>query len=312
MLERDELEQAATWYVQMTDMPGDTATIAAWQRWLAASERHRQAWAQVQRLHQQCAGLTPDVALPTLASIRARRRQVAKLLGVLLVAGAAGTGALMARPLPARMAQYRTNKGERQDLRLHDGTHLVINAQSAVDIDYTEHWRKVYLHEGELLLETAPDAAHRPLLVLTAEGSVRALGTRFSVSRQYDHSTVQVFEHAVEVRPLDTPSQVVQLESGHQLTFDRKGSGPASLVPAASDAWTRGMLVAFDWPLGQVVEQLRRYRPGYLGCAPSAASLRITTTLRLDDSDAALGNLAGALPIRVRYLTPYWAWIDLA
>ncbi|WP_028695482.1 FecR domain-containing protein [Pseudomonas cremoricolorata] len=312
MLERKELEAAANWYVQLTAQPGHAPTQAAWQRWLAADTRHAQAWAQVEKLQRQFAQLSPEQALPTLAGARARRRQVLKVLGVLLAAGATGTGALLVEPLPSRLARYRTGKGERRHLQLADGSRLLLDTDTRADVHFNERRREVQLHRGRLLLESAADPAHRPLLVLTPQGSVRALGTRFSVSSQGEHSTVQVFEHAVELRPLNNPGALLRVEAGERSSFDRQGHDAIAALPPGSDGWTRGMLMTLDWRLREVLTELARYRPGYLTCTDAAAGLRVTGAFRLDDSDAALGNLASALPIRIQYLTRYWVRIDLA
>lgn len=80
----------------------------------------------------------------------------------------------------------------------------------------------------------------------------------------------------------------------------------------ASDAWTRGMLMALDWPLRRLVAELGRYRPGYLACSEAVGNLRVTGAFRLDDTDTVLENLATSLPVRVQSLTRYWVRIDAA
>ncbi|MCU1724040.1 FecR domain-containing protein [Pseudomonas sp. 5P_5.1_Bac1] len=312
MLDRNVLEAAATWYVQLSAAPAGDRERAAWQAWLAKDARHAEAWAQVERLQRQFAVLSPEVALPALAGVRARRRAVTKVLGILLAAGATGAAVFTVEPLSSRMAQYHTGKGERRHLQLADGSQMTLNTDSAVDVNFSSELSEIRLHRGEVLLETASDPARRPLLVHTPEGSVRALGTRFSVFSHDGRSDVRVFEHAVELRPSQAPSAVLRLDAGQQSSFDRRRLGPAGVVPVASDAWTNGMLMTLDWRLADVVRELGRYRPGYLACAEAVSGLRVTGAFRLDDTDTVLANLAGALPIRVRYLTRYWVRIEAA
>lgn len=312
MLDRKVLQAAATWYVQLSAAPAGGREREAWQAWLAKDARHAEAWRQVEKLQDQFSVLSPDIALPALAGVRARRRAVGKLLGLLLAAGATGATLFSVEPLSSRMARYRTGKGERQHLQLDDGTQLALNTDSAADVFFTAELREIRLYHGEVLLQTAADPARRPLVVHTPEGSVRALGTRFSVFSEGGRSQVRVFEHAVELRPSAAPSGVLRLAAGEQSTFDRSRFDPASAVPVASDAWTNGMLMALDWRLGELVRELGRYRQGYLSCAEAVAGLRVTGSFRVDDTDTVLANLAGALPIRVRYLTRYWVRIDAA
>ncbi|MEE1923934.1 FecR domain-containing protein [Pseudomonas sp. 148P] len=312
MLDREVLEAAATWYVNLSAAPADEGERKAWRLWLAQDVRHAEAWTQVEQLQQRMALLSPETALPALADVRARRRAVHKVLGLLLMAGAGGASLLAVEPLSSRMAQYRTAKGERRQLQLVDGSQLTLNTDSAVDVHYGSELREIRLHRGELLLQTASDPACRPLLVHTGQGSVRALGTRFSVYSHDDRSDVQVFEHAVELRAAARPDAVVRLEAGQQASFDALGIAPPRPLDDSSDAWTRGMLMAFDWPLRRVVAELARYRPGYLACSDAVAHLRVTGALRVDDTDTVLENLATALPIRVHSLTRYWVRIDAA
>ena len=312
MLDREVLEAAATWYVNLSAAPACEQEYKAWRAWLAEDLRHAEAWTQVEQLQQRLALLAPDMALPALADVRARRRAVNKLLGLLLMAGAGGASLLTVEPLSSRLAEYRTAKGERRELQLADGSRLILNTDSAADVEYSASLREIRLHRGELLLQTASDPASRPLLVHTAQGSVRALGTRFSVYSHDGRSEVRVFEHAVEIRPASTPEHVRRIDAGQQAAFDSQQWQDIAPLADASDAWTRGMLMALDWPLPRLLQELGRYRPGYLGCAEALGGLKVTGAFRLDDTDSVLNYLASALPVRVRYLTRYWVRLEAA
>lgn len=309
-LDRQVLQAAATWYVQLNAAPPSEREQQAWRTWLEENAAHAQAWARVEKLQRQLGALPQEVALPTLAGVRARRRAVLKTLGLLLAASATGWGALELDPLPARIAQYRTAKGERRHLQLVDGSQLDLNTHSAVDVHYSARVRQVQLHRGEILIQTAADPSGRPFVVHTPEGSVQALGTRFVVRSEAGHTQVQVLQHAVQVRPLQDTHQVLRLEAGQQAGFDRHQLGTTSPLPAGSDAWAQGMLMAIDWRLGDLLEEIARYRPGVLQCSPAVAGLRLSGAFRLDDSDTLLQNLNSSLPVRVRYLTRYWVRVE--
>ena len=61
-----------------------------------------------------------------------------------------------------------------------------------------------------------------------------------------------------------------------------------------------------DARLGDVIDELARYRPGVLQCDAASARLRVSGTFRLDSTDAVLANLQATLPIQVKYFTRYW------
>ncbi|WP_134583191.1 FecR domain-containing protein, partial [Pseudomonas aeruginosa] len=177
-LEIEVLEAAATWYVRFGAEPPNDGERQAWREWLEADPRHRRAWERIERLQGQWAALPAETSLHTLAGVRARRRALLKTLA--LLACAAGSGWLASGGLPYRalLAGERTGVGERRQLRLADGTRVDLSSATALDLAYDESLRQAYLWRGEILVESAQSA--RPFLVHTAQGSVRALGTRFS------------------------------------------------------------------------------------------------------------------------------------
>ncbi|PYG96475.1 iron dicitrate transport regulator FecR, partial [Arthrobacter stackebrandtii] len=179
-LDRDTLEAAARWYVELRCGADDTLR-AAHQRWLSSNPQHLLAWERLARLQGKLAQVTPGIARPTLTSARAKRREVLKVLSVLLVGSATG-GVVLQDGIVARLtADVRTGVGQQRSLRLDDGTQLRLNTDTAVDIRYNGEWRALELLKGEILVQTASDALSRPFVVHTGQGSVRALGTRFIV-----------------------------------------------------------------------------------------------------------------------------------
>lgn len=310
MLERQVLEAAATWYVQLNGAPPSEAERQAWRAWLEQHPAHAAAWARVEKLQRQLGSVPQEVALPTLAGVRARRRAVLKTLGVLLAAGALGLG--VREPLPGWLAEQRTARGERRQLRLADGSRLELNTASALDLSFGSELREVLLRHGEVLIETAADPARRPFVVHLPEGSVRALGTRFCVRSEEGRARVAVFEHAVEVRPLRHDGLPRRLEAGLALSFDAQDMGEPQALAPGEGAWRQGMLSVIDWRLADVVAELARYRRGCLQCAEAVADLRLSGAFSVDDTDLALENLTASLPVRVHYLTRYWACVEPA
>jgi transmembrane sensor len=304
------LEAAARWYVDLRGEGPDDGLREAHRRWLERDPRHVQAWERLARLQDKLGQLSPAVARPTLASARAKRRDVLKVLSILLMAGAAGTLAWNTTPLPTLMADQRTGTGERRRVRLDDGSQLQLNTATAVDIRYSAHLREVRLLQGEIQIETARDASARPFVVHTAEGSIRALGTRFVVRHDTEQTLVSVQEHAVEVRSAVLSGPAVRVDAGQQVSFRRDAVDAVQRASAQSDAWTRDMLVVNDWRLEDFVRELQRYRPGHLGCDPAVAALRISGAFHLTSTDTILDNLTSTLPVRIRRFSRYWASVE--
>ena len=311
-LDLKTLEAAATWYVQLNDGTNDEARTRAWRAWLKACPQHAVAWGRVEKLQSQWAMIAPEAALSSLDAARAQRRDVLKILGMLLAVGSGTWLAGEQVPYRALLAEHRTGRRERRSLRLDDGSQLELNADTSVDIHFDSQQRLIRLHRGEILVQTAKDPDQRPLIVHTADGSVRALGTRFSVRQLPGQTRVGVEQSAVEIRPYGQIDQCLRLEAGQQVTFDSDDIGRVEGLPLASTAWVQGMLSVDDWRLGDFVEELGRYRPGILRCATAVADLRISGAFRIYDTETILENLSKTLPVKVRFLTRYWASIEPA
>ncbi|MFJ4376407.1 FecR domain-containing protein [Pseudomonas japonica] len=307
-LSREILERAAHWYVELRCQP-DAATRAAHNQWLDSDPRHRQAWARLDRLQDTFAGVAPPLARSTLAGARAKRREVLKVLSLLLAAGGAGGLAWRGGALPDLLADQRTATGERRALALEDGSQVQLNTASAMDIRYSAHLRRIDLLDGEILVQTAPDTLDRPFVVHTAEGRIRALGTRFLVRREGGLTRVGVLEHAVQVHCARS-QQTLRVDAGQQLAFSAEQPGPLRPLAPQADAWSHGMLVVSDWRLGDFIAELQRYRPGRLSCAEGIAGLRISGAFQLADSDIVLDNLTATLPVRIRRFSRFWVRVE--
>ncbi|TFF52746.1 iron dicitrate transport regulator FecR [Pseudomonas putida] len=306
------LEAAATWYVQLNDGANSEARTQAWRQWLQASPQHAAAWARVEKLQQQWAMVPPQAALSGLGAAQAQRRDVLKVLGLLMAMGGGSWLAAEQVPHRALLAQHSTRTGERRALHLEDGSQLELNVDTALDVRYATKVRAIQLYQGEILVRPVSDRQQRPFIVHTDDGSVLALSTAFSIRKLAQETRVGVLEASVEVRPLRHPDRVLQLHAGQQVSFDQDVVLDAHALPADSTAWLQGMLSVNDWRLGDFLEELGRYRPGVLRCASSIQAMSISGAFRIDDTDIALANLPKTLPVKVRYLSRYWVNVEPA
>ncbi|MGE8409868.1 MAG: FecR domain-containing protein [Pseudomonas sp.] len=309
-LDLKTLAVAAQWYVDL--ISGGEATREAHQQWLRDDPRHAQAWRRVEKLQTTFGQLDPRAVRPALQSSRAKRRAVLKVLALLI--GTSGLLGIGTRTEPWRrmMADYATGTGERLPVTLADGSSLVLNTGTALDVSFDDSLRQVVLREGEVFIQTAPDPLARPFIVRTAFGDLRALGTRFLVRLHPTGARVSVLEHAVEWRSPLPGSPPVRINAGQQLDFSSSAAGVPVPLAKGADAWRDNLLVVSDWRLGDVIAELSRYRRGHLGCDGRVAGLRISGSFQLGDIDGVLDNLSAMLPIRLRRFTRFWTQVEPA
>ena len=293
------LGEAADWLITLHYEQPSAAQRAAFERWRARSAAHDAAWLRAESMLGAFAQVPAEVCRKTLGSARRpdRRRSLA-LLGSLLLAAPTGWLAWRGQYWREWMADQVTATGEQRTLTLPDGSRLTLNTASAVAIRFTGAERRVRLLAGEILITTQADA--RPFLVQTRQGTAQALGTRFSVRRVDEDTTrVAVFEHAVALQTVQGATR--RLAQGSAADFGAAAIGATSAVEPSAALWERGMLLAKNMRLAEVLAEMARYRRGALHCAPAVAGLRVSGALSLKDTDASLALLAQSLPVRIAH-----------
>ena len=308
-------EQAIDWMVRLRAGTPDAALLERFNAWLAMDRAHSQAWAKLQErlggsfntvraLDRRLPGQASEARQLLLQPHGSRRDALRVIAGLGLLGGGVWLGA-GSQLGDALLADLHTGRGERQNFKLADGSRLSLNANSAVDLRFDDKQRLVILRHGELVIDVAPDP-RRPLRVRTAEGEVRALGTRFLVAQEQKASRLVVLQHSVEALLFDGTVHVVQ-EGQSALLYARQIALLGGDQRRRAD-WLNGRLNVLDESLEQVVEALRPYSRGFVRLAPQVRGLRVQGVFPLDDPDRAFNALAETLPIRVDRYSP---WLTL-
>lgn len=314
------LQQALEW--QVTFWSGEVTDDErhAFQQWLNADARHAAAWEGVRRTDGKLATMSAPGAAPAIrasaqakqSSLAASRRKSLRMFGVLLGVGAVAYSVRQTPQWTIATADVCTGRGERRQVTLPDGTHITLNTASAMDVVFDNRQRLVRLRSGEILVATSPDKAPagaqpRPFIVETAQGRVRPIGTRFTVQQEEGESRVAVLEGAVDISPRDATVSPVRLQAGQQTSFNTQQVAESVALAPTAASWTQGLLVAERMRLADFLAELSRYRRGYLRCDPAVADLLVSGVFSMDDTDGALASLVDALPIRLQFVSRYWA-----
>lgn len=302
---------AAAWYARQNSGSFNKDEHAHWHAWLNASELHRQAWQQVEGVCANFAGMPGQIAGPALRKASTKRRQVLRAL--LLIGTATPLTWLGQRfyECQAFGADLHTAIGERRPITLADGSRMILDTDSAVDVSFDTRQRLLRLRRGRILISTArPAGPYRPFLIETTHGRIEALGTRFTVRKDADSTLVAVLEERVRVSPVDRPDAAVLLSAGQQLSFSNTTCGDAEPASASTGTWADGSLVAIDMPLDELLAELGRYRRGILRCDPALGRLLISGAFPLDDTERALQLLTDTFPLRSVHRSRFWVEIQ--
>jgi transmembrane sensor len=306
------LKQAAEWFAVLRSDDVSETDRARWRDWLEGNPEHRSAWQRVESISGKFDSLPEEIAREVLDAAGRDRRRFLKTLTVLCITGTGAWAASQFTPWREWITDHQTAIGETRELILPDGTRIWLNTATAVNIDYSAGLRRIAVVAGELLIETSLDIVSpgRPFVVETAHGRLRPLGTRFGILQDKLASRVAVYNGAVEILPgaAGAPAQV--LRAGQQTRFTRDVVDSPESVNEANPAWTRGILIADNMRLADLVAELSRYRRGYLACAPKVENLRVVGAFPLADTDRVLVALENTLPVKVRTLMPWWVTIE--
>lgn len=315
------VEQAAHWLVTLAQ-PADDATLAAWQYWRQAHPDHERAWQRFAGLHQDLGITCQKHISPTIVSQTLHQTVESQDRRKLLKWTATASGALLLgwagrhrTPVPGWLADYRTSSGEQRELAFDDGTRIILNTRTAIDIDTDGLQRVLTLYHGEIAITSGAEPHALTTLVATRDGRVRPIGTRFVVRYPLPdnlHTLVTVTDGMVRITPHQASDSSVDLPAGRQTLFSRSQVAQSEPAASTSTAWMQGMLVADRMRLDTFLAELGRYRTGVLDCAPELAGRLVTGTFMLADTDQALQALALGLQLHLRYRTRYWVTLEAA
>lgn len=308
-------EQARDWVVRLASGAMTAEELAAFEAWLARTDAHERAFRDARDFWRQLATLETAfdrldredrVRPPTFASVR--KRPVAWAGAVAMLAVACVLLLTVAPEVVTMMrADHRAGPDRTARIALPDGSHVTLNRNSAIRIDFTAAAREIELLEGDVYVDVEPKPA-RPFRVLAGQGASEAVGTAFVV-RQMGHGTcVAVTEGKVAVTGDEQPDLTVALTAGEGVRYaDGRLTGPAFAVDTDNTlAWRSGKVVFADRPLTDALAELERYHPGQIVLLGKGRGIeRISGVIDLDKLDEGIAALAATHGMTVMRLTPY-------
>jgi transmembrane sensor len=216
-------------------------------------------------------------AIPSLGDEGGRGPRPGRAMWRIAFAATVTAMALMAIFIlsPWRGEMIATERGERREVVLEDGSLLQVDPQTHLRVQFEKSIRRVVLTQGRAVFHVAKNAS-RPFIVQVDATTVRAVGTAFGVERrQRDVVVVTVAEGKVAVSATGSAlaRTVVAGESASRsaaplyLTADQQvtvqgeaASAPVREVSSARElAWAEGRLVFRNDPVGKVVAEFNRY-----------------------------------------------------
>lgn len=298
----DALELATRWILKLDEGEFGLEDEAAMQQWLDEDQRHREVllevalnWDKTDALSRLADIFPHENPKNSNAGLDASSNvfwspgaAIAACLLVMVCVGGFYTSVYIADKNNSfahqlQKGDYQTRIGERKTVLLPDGSEMVLNTNSQVNVVFNEDARVVYLERGEIHVSVAKDT--RPLSVVANDQIVQATGTEFTVEiTEEKHVEVIVTEGSVVVGLRPKNSMTARTTQSYDKHFqtppilsasnNNTVSAGEELLLAESKAvrskvstedikvklsWKEGSLVFRSQPLEKVLQQVGRY-----------------------------------------------------
>ena len=251
--------QAAAWAIRSAERPLDPSESLALEAWLE-EPRHLGAYVRAQALWldmDRVASLDSGSRIEAPAAEQRPRRWPRYAMAASAAFAVLGGGVAYDQ-LAGRVA---TARGEVREIALDDGSTVVLNGDSAIQVRYEDDVRRIVLRRGAAYFKVAHNKA-RPFIVDANGLAVRAVGTEFAVGVENKEVEVTVEQGVIAVAGVPGNAGPRYLKRNEQ--FVSAETGPRKAMLDAADvermtAWRRGLLVFQGQPLGKAAADVNRH-----------------------------------------------------
>lgn len=325
----DVEQEASAWLVRQDSDRWTEADALEFEAWLGASTARRLAYLRLKSAWEKSARLAALAPAPLTvrekapcpvrpartwtASLKRRlcqQRPIRRLGASIALTASVAVIALIAQPWLGRDtdAQLSAGIGERQAVRLADGSHVLLNTNTRLQAQVDAHRRHVRLMQGEAYFEVAHDAG-RPFVIDAGDHRVTVLGTRFTV--RVDRGLVQVKVVEGKVRldaasntDLAQPAEAVLTRNEVAIADQRQILVTEKTAEQLSNdlSWRTGRLVLDQMTLAEAAVEFNRYnRQQLIINDPAVAQMRIGGSFDVGNVVAFIRLLQGGLGLKVQF-----------
>lgn len=260
MDESDSVEEAAAHWLQAIEENPQVRHSAEFLEWASASPEHIVALRRAKKVDDRLHEFIEEHAIDVDALVEEAREEQRRLAREdprrktrALSMAAVGIVVLTLLYMWVPKQTYVTRDGE-QEIHLVDGSSVVLNTDSEVEVAFSRRVRDLYLKKGKGKFTVHHDEK-RPFRVHAADGIVEAVGTEFEVSLIKDRMDVKVVEGVVQLKP---STSLMQAVTGKPKMESRTVTAGQSLTvyPDGRSEWRD--LTFQNEPLAKIVEWFNR------------------------------------------------------
>lgn len=318
------LADAAAWLARL-DRGLSEEEIAELSGWIDSSAVNRNMLFKTAALWDDLCVLSELSALFPLDEVPRQRRRAGRVLSGAIAASLFLLVSVVGwfNFAPANSLQHldytvalQTRVGEHKTESLPDGSSILLNTQTQVDVFYSSASRFVTLKFGEAHFDVVHDP-ERPFIVKAGNSYIRAIGTAFNIHLARNNQLeLLVREGVVSVHkdvagnvskalgPVSvTHTQNLKVEAGEKMLIATNAASRTEKIELASIqaelAWQQGMLVFQGEPLHEALVEVSRYNAVEFRIEDaSIADIHVAGYYKAGDIDGLLVSLEDNFGIR--------------
>ena len=325
--------EAAAWVARFDMGEVSARDQAAFQEWLHRSALHREAiaefgdlWSEFDELRLLTDTREADRATrarDTHTALLTRARPWLAACAAVVIAVAGGAAVFHPKPLQLAKAQiqpparysYETPVGGHKRILLADGSLVILNTNSRLNVNFSGKCRDVHLVRGEAFFEVVHDKA-RPFTVYANNYVVRDIGTAFDVHLSNAGLVeVGVTRGSVEVAPVqrahghsNVGKSLGVIAAGHHIVLGQKvevAQPVSSAVMGRKLAWRQGELIYTGQPLAEILADVSRYSDIKIELTdPALENLPVGGAFRTDQIGAIFAALQENFGLHAEWIDP--------
>jgi len=278
--------EAALWVIRLENDKMSAESHAEFQAWQRLSPYHREAlsrlttlWSDFDILENLASQFREnDIFEESVKTSRTRaipwRGMGSIAAGAIVMFGAAFWYSKnhhpAAKPVStfatAAPQHYETAVGVQKAVNLPDGSKVLINTDTSLDVAFSASRRDVYLRRGEAFFDIVHDAK-RPFTVVANKRLIRDIGTAFAVHLMDHVVEVAVAKGSVELARSNNASGPSEKKlgvfgAGTSIAFDEKIERSEQISQEDMSrrlSWREGVLDYDGEPLSKVLADFTRY-----------------------------------------------------
>lgn len=191
--------------------------------------------------------------------------------------------------------------GQRMEIDLSDGSHLVANFNTKVIYpeEFTGKERRIYV-DGEVYVDVAKDKDH-PFIVESPGFEIKVLGTKFNIDNRSDTTAIVVLvEGSIDLST--NKKQTIRLKPNDLVDVVNGDIAELRRVDAKDYiSWVRGFRTLDGESLKSLTNRLEDYYGVTINCDPDLSETKIYGKLDLQDSlNDVLSSLNNIVPMDIK------------